>query len=94
MCVLSFVLVVLRLGPVHSAAHIAAIRVQAQLDDDRKRELHSVIQAHFKEWLLSSGNMRQVRVPESLSARICGSHQVQLAPQRPHQRHLLRWAGV
>lgn len=33
---------------------------QAQLDDERKRELHSVIQAHFKEWLLSSGNMRQV----------------------------------
>lgn len=32
----------------------------AQLDDERKRELHSVIQAHFKEWLLSSGSMRQV----------------------------------
>lgn len=32
----------------------------AQLDDERKRELQSVIQAHFKEWLLSSGNMRQV----------------------------------
>mmetsp|Transcript_707 Transcript_707/g.2084 ORF Transcript_707/g.2084 Transcript_707/m.2084 type:complete len:651 (+) Transcript_707:360-2312(+) len=32
----------------------------AQLDDDRKRELQAVIQAHFKEWLLSSGNMRQV----------------------------------
>lgn len=34
---------------------------QAQLDEERKRELQSVIQAHFKEWLLSSGNMRQVR---------------------------------
>jgi TBCC domain-containing protein 1 len=30
------------------------------LDDNKKRELQSVIQSHFKEWLLSSGNMRQV----------------------------------
>ena len=30
------------------------------LDDSKKRELQSVIQSHFKEWLLSSGNMRQV----------------------------------
>lgn len=36
------------------------IYVQAVLDDARKRELQSVIQSHFKEWLLSSGNMRQV----------------------------------
>lgn len=35
--------------------------LQAVLDDTRKRELQSVIQSHFKEWLLSSGNMRQVR---------------------------------
>ncbi|KAK9810967.1 hypothetical protein WJX73_001581 [Symbiochloris irregularis] len=33
---------------------------QAVLDDARKRELQAVIQAHFKEWLNSSGNMRQV----------------------------------
>jgi hypothetical protein len=33
---------------------------QAVLDDQRKRELQNVIQAYFKEWLLSSGNMRQV----------------------------------
>ena len=33
---------------------------QAVLDDARKRELQTVIQAHFKEWLHSSGNLRQV----------------------------------
>ena len=33
---------------------------QAVLDDNRKRELQTVIQAHFKEWLHSSGNLRQV----------------------------------
>ena len=30
------------------------------LDDGRKRELQSVIQAYFKEWLTSTGTMRQV----------------------------------
>ena len=39
---------------------VSIVGVQAQLDEQRKRELQSVIQAHFKEWLLSSGNMRQV----------------------------------
>ena len=34
--------------------------VQAVLDDARKRELQTVIQAYFKDWLQSSGNMRQV----------------------------------
>ncbi|CAI6004203.1 unnamed protein product [Closterium sp. NIES-64] len=32
----------------------------AVLDEGRKRELTNVIQAHFKEWLLTSGNIRQV----------------------------------
>lgn len=34
--------------------------VQAVLDEGRKRELQSVIQAYFKEWLTSTGTMRQV----------------------------------
>lgn len=34
--------------------------MQAVLDDGRKRELQNVIQSHFKEWVVSSGNMRQV----------------------------------
>ena len=33
---------------------------QAVLDDGRKRELQTVIQAHFKDWLHTSGNLRQV----------------------------------
>ncbi len=36
------------------------VALQAVLDDGRKKELQSVIQAHFKDWLVSSGNMRQV----------------------------------
>lgn len=32
----------------------------AVLEENRKRELTNVIQAHFKEWLLTSGNIRQV----------------------------------
>ena len=34
--------------------------MQATLDEGRKRELHNVIQSHFKEWVVNSGNMRQV----------------------------------
>ena len=34
--------------------------MQAVLDDGRKRELQNVIQSHFKEWVVNSGNMRQV----------------------------------
>ena len=34
--------------------------LQSVLDEGRKKELQSVIQAHFKDWLVSSGNMRQV----------------------------------
>ena len=37
----------------------AAVR-RAALADGRKRELQAAIQAHFKEWLASSGMMRQV----------------------------------
>ncbi len=40
--------------------HLPILVAQAVLDDNKKRELQSVIQSHFKEWLLSSGNMRQV----------------------------------
>eukprot|EP00270_Netrium_digitus_P000515 TRINITY_DN10572_c0_g2_i1.p1 TRINITY_DN10572_c0_g2~~TRINITY_DN10572_c0_g2_i1.p1 ORF type:complete len:592 (+),score=129.10 TRINITY_DN10572_c0_g2_i1:85-1860(+) len=32
----------------------------AVLEENRKRELTHVIQAHFKDWLLTSGNIRQV----------------------------------
>ncbi len=34
--------------------------VQASLDDGKKRELQAVIQSYFKDWLMTSGNMRQV----------------------------------
>lgn len=47
----------------HKVAAVADLRSavkQAVLDDARKRELQAVIQAHFKEWLTQSGNMRQV----------------------------------
>lgn len=33
---------------------------QAVLEEQRKKELQAVIQAHFKEWLVNSGNMRQI----------------------------------
>ena len=39
---------------------VSLVALQAVLDDARKRELQAVIQAHFKEWLNASGNMRQV----------------------------------
>ncbi|EIE26747.1 TBCC-domain-containing protein [Coccomyxa subellipsoidea C-169] len=32
----------------------------ASLDDGKKRELQAVIQSYFKDWLMTSGNMRQV----------------------------------
>jgi len=32
----------------------------AVLEENKKKELTNVIQAHFKEWLLASGNIRQV----------------------------------
>ncbi|KAK9916762.1 hypothetical protein WJX75_006671 [Coccomyxa subellipsoidea] len=32
----------------------------AALDDAKKRELQAVIQSYFKDWLMTSGNMRQV----------------------------------
>lgn len=34
--------------------------MQATLDDARKRELQFVLQAHFKEWLNSTGLLREV----------------------------------
>jgi TBCC domain-containing protein 1 len=37
----------------------AAVR-EAALDEARRRELQAAIQAHFREWLVSSGNMRQI----------------------------------
>ena len=35
-------------------------RLQATLDEARKRELQAVIQAYFKEWLHSTGKLREV----------------------------------
>ncbi len=37
----------------------AAVR-EAALDEGRRRELQGAIQAHFREWLVASGNMRQI----------------------------------
>ena len=37
--------------------------MQASLDDAKKRELQGVIQSYFKDWLMASGNMRQVYDP-------------------------------
>ena len=37
----------------------AAVR-DAQLEEPVRRELQAAIQAHFREWLLLSGNMRPV----------------------------------
>ena len=37
----------------------AAVR-EASLEEARRRELQAAIQAHFREWLLTSGNMRQI----------------------------------
>ena len=34
--------------------------MQANLDEAKKRELMAAIQAHFKDWLTSSGSMRQI----------------------------------
>lgn len=39
---------------------ISCHAMQAVLDDGRKRELQNVIQSHFKEWVVNTGNMRQV----------------------------------
>ena len=44
----------------HVCLRTFAYSVQAVLDDGRKRELQNVIQSHFKEWVVNSGNMRQV----------------------------------
>eukprot|EP00793_Prasinoderma_coloniale_P003289 PRCOL_00005924-RA len=45
---------------VRSVAQLRAAVKEASLSDERRRELQSVIQSHFKDWLLHSGNMRQV----------------------------------
>ena len=45
---------------VKSVASLRAAMRDAGLDDDQKRELQATIQAYFKEWLLTSGSMRQV----------------------------------
>ena len=41
------------------AALRGALR-DARLGEEKKRDLQATIQAHFKEWLLESGSMRQV----------------------------------
>ena len=43
-----------------SAALSPPFLLQAALDDGKKRELQGVIQSYFKDWLMTSGNMRQV----------------------------------
>lgn len=47
----------------HKVRAVAALRAalrDAALDDSSKHELQATIQAYFKEWLLTSGSMRQV----------------------------------
>ena len=39
---------------------LVSTALQAALDDGKKRELQGVIQSYFKDWLMTSGNMRQV----------------------------------
>ena len=45
---------------VKAVASLRAALRDAGLDESDKRELQATIQAYFKEWLLSSGSMRQV----------------------------------
>ena len=45
---------------VKAVASLRAALRDARLDESDKRELQATIQAYFKEWLLSSGSMRQV----------------------------------
>lgn len=33
---------------------------QANLPEEKKREVQSIIQSYFREWLTSSGRMRQI----------------------------------
>jgi TBCC domain-containing protein 1 len=45
---------------VRAVASLRGALRDARLDEHTKRELQATIQAHFKEWLLASGSMRQV----------------------------------
>ena len=45
---------------VRAVAGLRGALRDARLDEHTKRELQATIQAHFKEWLLASGAMRQV----------------------------------
>lgn len=45
---------------VHAVQEMRQAVAHAALDELRKKELQSAIQAYFKEWLVASGNMRQV----------------------------------
>jgi len=45
---------------VEAVADLRSEVKSAVLEEPRKRDLQAVIQAHFKEWLVASGNMRQI----------------------------------
>ncbi|KAK3278470.1 hypothetical protein CYMTET_13592 [Cymbomonas tetramitiformis] len=45
---------------VHAVQEMRQAVAHAALDELRKKELQTAIQAYFKEWLVASGNMRQV----------------------------------
>jgi TBCC domain-containing protein 1 len=45
---------------VRSVASLRAALRDAGLDEGSKRDLQATIQAYFKEWLLTSGSMRQI----------------------------------
>lgn len=47
-------------GKMAGASHVRAAVKSANLEDGKKKVLMSAIQAHFKEWLHSTGNMSQV----------------------------------
>jgi TBCC domain-containing protein 1 len=43
-----------------SAENLKQMLYTAALEDGKKRELTSAINAHFREWLFASGNIRQI----------------------------------
>lgn len=73
------------------------VLAQAALDDGKKRDLQGVIQSYFKEWLMTSGNMRQVQLPHMCPATpvcfvVVGDHLSLQANACPHVLLLdIRW---
>lgn len=47
-------------SPVGVCRFTTSTRAQANLPEEKKREVQSIIQSYFREWLTSSGRMRQI----------------------------------